>query len=868
VIVFGKRSGFTPSALGFLLIIGLYLAPAAARAGTIDFNTAMTGQTGLSWSAGANWVGGASPGAGSDVFLTSATGGALLTTTMNFDAGTLSLHSLTMDQTGGGGGSLTLNLAGGNALTAVNETIGVTGADPSVINQTGGSNTVTGTLTLSSNSVTNATSLTAAYQFNGGTLNASSIVNNAGGKVEIGFGGFVNFGNAGGNVLNYNTLTNQGIFTTQNPSFTTPAGSVINNQNGGFTSIVSGATFQNTGAATSFSNATNSILVNDANMNNVYGATLTNSGGSTLYNGVSATVSPTTPLFGATQGLTAQAAFLANSLGATLTNTDAGTTLYNVNGSELVNDGATTGSSNTSLLRNLAGATLTSSDAGTTLYNQDGGTLTNDNSTLNNLAGATLTNTGTNGIVISSITNQNGAALTNDNSALNNLAGATLTNTGTNGVAVSTITNQNGATLTNDNSVLNNLAGATLTNTGTNGGAASTITNQNGATLTNDNSVLNNLAGATLTNTGSNGLAGSTMTNQDGATLTNDASTLQNLSGATLTNTDPGTFFSNQNGATLTNAAGAALNNANSAFLFNQTGAILTNNGSLNNSASVFNYSVINGSGTYTQLAGSQPVGFAGEGLTYVASGSSFTQGTLQIQGGEFDDNGAVTITGNAAISGGNLTIDGVTMTVDGAYNQACANCLTLLNGGTLDPTAINIDGGAFGGSGEVDGNVTLTGDSILQVGDPGGQLTINGNYSQTGGDVVFDIASDGHGGFVESSLNFNPSAIVAFDDVVIEFDFLNGADPAVFTADGLFNIDTFFTDGLGNIFSSDTFEEEFNSQTNPVNFDSSNGDLTPGASGTPEPGTLLLLAAGLGILGLARRCSAGGLAAGVFSRS
>jgi hypothetical protein len=87
----------------------------------------------------------------------------------------------------------------------------------------------------------------------------------------------------------------------------------------------------------------------------------------------------------------------------------------------------------------------------------------------------------------------------------------------------------------------------------------------------------------------------------------------------------------------------------------------------------------------------------------------------------------------------------------------------------------------------------------------------------------------------------------VVISGATIEFDFIDGADPNVFATDGLFNIGTFFGAGFlstyGNIFSSDTFEG--------VNFDPANGDLTPGASSTPEPGTLFLLLPVLGILGM-----------------
>jgi hypothetical protein len=288
-------------------------------------------------------------------------------------------------------------------------------------------------------------------------------------------------------------------------------------------------------------------------------------------------------------------------------------------------------------------------------------------------------------------------------------------------------------------------------------------------------------------------------------------------------------------------------NNVNGALLSNGTGATLHNDGTLNNSATVDDYGIIdtpNGSGIYSQTAGS----------TIVEAGGSFTQGTLNISGGTFTDYGYVLVTGDATNSG-TVTINGTNalMTVVGDYAQFAATAVTTLNGGTLDPPAIDIGGGTFGGSGTVEGDLTLSGDSTLQVGNAAGdQLTIDGDYSQTGGEIVFDIGPNGSGGFEVSTLNL--SGAVDIGSANILFDFVGGATPADLSS---FHIDAFFTGSggaaflsdLGAAFSGDTFtyEEGPHSPPTPMIFHPADGSLSDASA--PEPGTLLLLLPGLAIL-------------------
>ena len=522
--------------------------------------------------------------------------------------------------------------------------------------------------------------------------------------------------------------------------------------------------------------------------------------------------------------------------GATITNTGTGTNFWNQNSGYLNNAGV-----------------------GTNFFNQGGATLTNDNSTnaqfgtfIKNMAGATFTNSGPS----TNLFNQNSAQLSNDGwgTSFLNQTGATLTNQ-----SGAVLSNQNAATFTNDGGAVWNQTGGLLVNTD----PGTTFLNQSGATLTNDGgglartTFLVNELGATLTNDGS------ALNNVNGGAITNDASTINNTNSATLTNTGTGTLFVNRNGATLFNGATSTVNNVIGSLLSNESGSILTNygtlhnDGTLNNSATVDNYGMIDsalGSGTYNQFGGS----------TIVEAGGAFTQDTLNISGGTFTDYGNVLILGDANNSG-TVTIDGASaiMTVVGNYAQLAATAVTNLNGGTLDPPTIDIEGGTFGGAGTVVADTVTLHGSTLQVGNAAGdQLLISTDaYTQTGGEIVFDIGPDGHGGFKESTLEFDPGTNVDIGSANILFDFVGGADPSAFSADGLFNIDTFFTLGDGSDFwghygdiftgSGDSFAlEGTNLPPTAVSFDSTTGDLGYGSASTPEPGTLFLLLPGIGVLG------------------
>ncbi len=220
---------------------------------------------------------------------------------------------------------------------------------------------------------------------------------------------------------------------------------------------------------------------------------------------------------------------------------------------------------------------------------------------------------------------------------------------------------------------------------------------------------------------------------------------------------------------------GATLNNNGN--LNNEFGAMLENNAQFNNAGTVTIAagSSVEGTGIYTQTAGSTTI----QGL--------MSQGSITIQGGQF-------VIASGATAEANF------------YTQTAGS--TTIDNGTLDPTAVKITGGSFGGTGTVIGNVTVNA-ATLQVGlgtgsaGSAGALHIAGNYLQSGGSVVFEIDPNGTGGFAESTLLLDPGHTTTISNANVVFDFLGGANPLAFYKSGDFNSNTFFTESAGSPLSA-----------------------------------------------------------------
>ena len=299
------------------------------------------------------------------------------------------------------------------------------------------------------------------------------------------------------------------------------------------------------------------------------------------------------------------------------------------------------------------------------------------------------------------------------------------------------INNQNGSHLDNFG------AGAVLTNTG--GGIINNFSgyldasNVLQANTTGATSTIKNELGAIINN--GDGSGSGVINNGDGTLLLNTGATVNNQNHSVISNS-----------GTLTNSSGGVINNDVTSTINNfgafQNSATTTSNGLINNAGDFQNTGVVQGTGVYSQSAGSTEVS------------GTFTQATLNILGGVFTQTGTSTITGNTS-NAGTVSVLANTMTTNGTFTNtgnvnvaagATLNAatyiqlagLTTLDGGTLDPVAVSLAGGILAGTGTVIGNVTNDATVILgkDITHPG-TLSEIGNYIQNAdGTLSESIAS------------------------------------------------------------------------------------------------------------------------------
>jgi hypothetical protein len=183
---------------------------------------------------------------------------------------------------------------------------------------------------------------------------------------------------------------------------------------------------------------------------------------------------------------------------------------------------------------------------------------------------------------------------------------------------------------------------------------------------------------------------------------------------------------------------------------------------------------------------------------------------------------------------------------------------------GTLDPATINVIGGLFNGTGTVVGNVQAQGGTIA----PGltnttGELTVNGNLTETGSTLDIRLGGTGAGAFdvlnVTGNVNLGAGSIL---DVSLfggftptngeTFTFLD------FTTGGLTSLGSpgFFGTDNGLTTAGGTFQVVENDNDNLTLQFIGNMAPPPPANGTPEPAPIVMLASGVLAWALLRRRS------------
>lgn len=254
-----------------------------------------------------------------------------------------------------------------------------------------------------------------------------------------------------------------------------------------------------------------------------------------------------------------------------------------------------------------------------------------------------------------------------------------------------------------------------------------------------------------------------------------------------------------------------------------------------------------------------------GSALMRVKGGSTVDVGDGQVFVGRLKgSDGTLLISENSALSAGWIGV-GRNKTTQGDEDGGTGT-LVLLNSTLTAPTIVVGSNGFLGGSGSIVGNVVNHG--IFSPGNSPGTLRIEGDYrAGAGSRLLLEVQSDGQGGYLTDQLVFGAGRQVDLAGLKVEFRFLGGTDPTAFNSQaGRFDIGKFLlqSDGQGGAaaLGVDSFSQ--------VSFSASAQDYvitgfsySPGSAAVfvsapvPEPGTLALWLAGLGLAQILRRRSA-----------
>lgn len=170
----------------------------------------------------------------------------------------------------------------------------------------------------------------------------------------------------------------------------------------------------------------------------------------------------------------------------------------------------------------------------------------------------------------------------------------------------------------------------------------------------------------------------------------------------------------------------------------------------------------------------------------------------------------------------------------------------SVLKAGTLEMGVCSF----LGGSGTIEADVDLSG--VLAPGNSPGALTIAGSLvTRPGARIELEVQSDGSGGFLLDELVLADGSALNLAGAEISFRFVGGTDPRAFQAGGRFLIDSFFARQSGAELSHGAFAAvSFTASADAYRIESfsftADGGATFTATPVPEPGSWLLMLAGL----------------------
>lgn len=219
---------------------------------------------------------------------------------------------------------------------------------------------------------------------------------------------------------------------------------------------------------------------------------------------------------------------------------------------------------------------------------------------------------------------------------------------------------------------------------------------------------------------------------------------------------------------------------------------------------------------------------------------------------------------GTLNLAGGStLATDYVGVGAFGGKDTGGIGTLIVNGTSTLSATTVEIGTmGYVGGTGTLIGNIINRG--VVNPGNSPGTLHVQGSFvNAAGGRLVLEVDSDGHGGFVTDQVVFDAGSSIDLAGLQIEFRFLGVTDPNAFQASGGFEIDSFLRQGSAALDHSLLAGTRYAASSAAYQFSSFSFSADGGASfqaqPVPEPGTWLLFASGVALLGCLQRRRARG---------